>query len=60
MTGHASFQRVFGGNSVTEFCGISQIAPWNLAKYAMEKRWPCTDRVPFVTVFDQHIMIKVT
>jgi len=30
---------VFGDNSATEYYGISQIAPWNLAKFATEKRW---------------------
>jgi len=29
-------------NSAAEFHGISQIVPWNLAKFAVEKEdWPC-------------------
>jgi len=28
--------RVFGDKSAAEFCGISQIAPWNLAKFATD------------------------
>jgi len=31
---------VFGDNSVAELRRISQFAPWNLAEFAVEKRWP--------------------
>jgi len=37
--------RVFGDDIATEFCEISQIALWNLANFAAEKRWPCTSAV---------------
>jgi len=32
--------RVFGDNSALEFCGVLQNVLRNLAKFAVEKRWP--------------------